>query len=230
MKIITQFLMISFLAVFLCTSNSMANTYTYKDVYSNWPGHSQNVVPPNGYNVDDDVIGTPLVGTMVVDTVDSSGVEYLASVKIDVVSRQSPDYLFINNKGDWETWDYLIKYDNTQTWTMWKVPETYNYDIVDHTGARNGHPFSIEGLDTPVNYLTDIGYSGSSLAYTFSSVVDNRIALSEEGWTIGYSPWCANDVTLGGSAPVPEPATMLLFGSGLIGLAGFGRRRLLRRA
>ena len=44
-------------------------------------------------------------------------------------------------------------------------------------------------------------------------------------WGLHWTMECANDVIEGSFNPVPEPATALLFGAGLAGLAAFGRRR-----
>lgn len=57
----------------------------------------------------------------------------------------------------------------------------------------------------------DIGFLGHGVDFT-------------SHFTIG----CGNDNLMGkGTTPTPEPATMLLFGFGLIGLAGVGRRKLI---
>ena len=81
--------------------------------------------------------------------------------------------------------------------------------------SSNVYLFVKDGRNTPYWYLfnlTQIGWDGK-----------------EELDLSGF--WPSNGsishiALYGGSSPVPEPATMLLFGAGLAGLAGFARRKV----
>ena len=166
-----------------------------------------------------------------------------------------PTALFIDSYGGDNIWDYYVESSTATTANLYYVtglgisslhpatatdPEgdwpsstmyknsswgTYPYNPDNY---REDHPAGIDATELPDAMTDGLSFyrylsAPGILQYDFR---DDLIDLSFYNWQIGFTEVCANDVIIGGGAPVPEPATLLLLGSGLIGLAGIGRRKV----
>jgi len=96
---------------------------------------------------------------------------------------------------------------------------SFQFAEFDDLTFDNGSTFPFVGLDIPVSTL--VGYAGGSICTVGSPCPGGGVSEAASG-----NP--SSEFTSGSLTAVPEPASVALVGSALLGLAAWRRRRNTR--
>lgn len=130
-----------------------------------------------------------------------------------------------DNASNGESWEYAVTFDGIYEHAS--SGDAKLYSTSDGTIGNGTTRKSQEAWFEPNGGVYSLAIGSWSID---SNSLTITIDLSQTGWDgttdlgLHWTMDCANDVIEGAYSPVPEPATALLLGSGLIGLAGIRRR------
>ena len=235
-----KILLLSFLAVFLLFGNALATPTVdgnfglpeWAGYYAedDWVGSGGYVSPGwGGQDFDIEYLGLYIAGSTIFFGIQTgfdliNGVDYGGA-------HYNPGDFFIDfgNNG---SWDVGIDYTGTN-FTLYSNNLAYD----NAAPFSQSSPWQVTSGQTPVgsSFIGAYGWSNDGtdnhyvLEGSFSLYDYGLSAYLGQSATLHWTMSCGNDLLEVTSAPVPEPSTMLLFGTGFLGLAMIGRKKLFKK-